>query len=242
MSHGTLDYDIMTTQAEVHKLKSEYVAARSIHTRILEETSIQHPYIYGLALLNVAEIDVMIGAPKNAVQRNCDRAQKNVKHYLYLREGNSWQARLFLGIYKALRFLGEIFVSRRDEYTAISLFTVALEGFTEMDVHRSRADCMLQLGDISMAHGDLLKAVEFWERARPLFERSSQTKQVQHINERLAGISKDVLEQYRHNLARLAELNAPVGTIKELEDDLSDIEDLDKMDIGDEKELGLTVA
>jgi hypothetical protein len=51
-----------------------------------------------------------------------------------------------------------------------------------------------------------------------------------------------VLEQHRNNLARLAELNAPVGTIEELEDDLSDIEDLDQMDMGKEKELGLIAA
>jgi hypothetical protein len=43
-------------------------------------------------------------------------------------------------------------------------------------------------------------------------------------------------------LACLAELNAPAGTVEELEDDLSDIEDLDKMDMGEEKELGLIAA
>ncbi|KAJ7922753.1 hypothetical protein B0H13DRAFT_2267444 [Mycena leptocephala] len=308
MSHGNLDHDIMTTQAEIHRLKSEYVEACSIHTGILEEITIQDPYNYGWTLLNVAEIDVLIGAPKDDVQRNCDRARKMLDTLgvvegvticdiiladLYLREGNSlaaqticercfklslessqvttyclerlgdascwgdldgmsgWTAVYFvislkrkekLGMFKALRSLGDIFLAQHDEHTATSLFTVALEGFTQMDVHRSRAECMLRLGDISMGHGDLLKAVEFWERARPLFERSSQTNQVQHINERFAGISEDVLEQHRNNLARLAELNAPAGTVEELGEDLSDIEDLDKMDMGEEKELGLIVA
>jgi tetratricopeptide (TPR) repeat protein len=308
MSHGTLDHDLMAAQAEIHRLKSEYVEARSIHISILEETSIQDLYSYGHALLNVAEIDVLIGTPKDDVQRNCDRARKildsggNVEGValcdiilagLYLREGNSLTAQTIcercfklslsssqittyclerlgdascwgdldgmsswttvylvislkrkekLGMFKALRSLGDIFLAQHDKHTATNLFTVALEGFTEMDVHRSRAECMLRLRDISMGHGDPLKAVEFWESARPLFECSSQAKQVQHINERLAGISEDVLEQHRNNLTCLAELNAPVGTIEELEDDLSDIEDLDKMDIGDEKELGLIVA
>jgi tetratricopeptide (TPR) repeat protein len=308
MSHGNLDHSIMTTQAEIHRLKSEYVEARTIHNSILERSTIQDSYYYGVTLLNVAEIDVLIGAPKDDVQRNCDTAKKmlntlgDVKGValcdviladLYLREGNSLAAKTILkkciklrlessefttyclerlgnascwggseqmsslttvflvhsvirkeklGIYKAFQFLGDIFLSQNDEHTAISLFTVALEGFTQMDVHHSRAECMLRFGDISMGHGDLLKAVEFWERARPLFEHSSQAKQVQHINERLAGISKDVLEQYRNNLARLAELNAPSGTIEELEEDLPDIEDLDKMDMGEENELGLIVA
>jgi tetratricopeptide (TPR) repeat protein len=303
MSHGNLDHDIMTTQAEIHRHKSEYVEARSIHTRILEGTSIQDPCTYGWALLNVAKIDVFIGAPKDDVQRNCDRARKMLDTMgdvegvalcdviladLHMREGNSLAAKTILvgclkvtleysqiqtycleqlgsascwrdldgmsgwtfiylvnslkrkeklGIYKALRFLGDIFVSHRDEYTAISLVTVALEGFTQMDVHRSRAECMLQLGDISMGHSEPLKAVEFWERAKPLFECSSQVEQVQHINERLAGISEEVLDQHRHNLACLAELNALAGTVEELENDLSVIEDL-----GEENGLGLIVV
>ncbi|KAJ7857001.1 hypothetical protein B0H13DRAFT_1902421 [Mycena leptocephala] len=307
MYHGNLDHNIMNAQAEVHRHKSEYVEARSIHISILGATSIQDPYTYGYALLNVAEIDVLIGAPKDDVQRNCDRARKTldtvgdvegvalcdiILGVLYLREGNSLAAKTILKrclkvtlhshvqtyclerlgdtscwgclhgmwswttvflvhslkrkeklrIYKALQFLGDIFLSQNDEHTATNLFTVALEGFTQMDIHCSRAECMLQLGDISEGHGDLLKAVEFWERARPLFECSSQAKQVQRIDERVANISEDVLEQHRNNLAHLAELNAPAGTIEELEEDLSDIEDLDKMDMGEEKELGLVVV
>jgi tetratricopeptide (TPR) repeat protein len=308
MSHGSLDHNVMNTQAEIHKLKSEYVEARSIHNSILEETSIQDPYSYAVALLNVAEIDVMIGAPKDDVERNCDTARKifNTTGYvegvtmcdvtladLYLREGNSLVAKMIfercikrtvvgseilshcleklgdsscwgdlygmsgwttvfliyslkrkekLGIYKALHFLGNVFLSQKDENTAISLFTVALEGFTQMDVHHSRAECMLWLGDISKGHSDLCKAVDFWETARPLFERSLQAKQVQHIDDRVADISEEVLEQHRNNLSHLAELNAPHETVEELEDDLSDIEDLDKMDMGDVKEPGLFVA
>ncbi|KAJ7778936.1 hypothetical protein B0H16DRAFT_1838016 [Mycena metata] len=42
-----------------------------------------------------------------------------------------------LGIYKALQFLGDVFLREQDEVTATSLFTLALQGFTEMDVHRS---------------------------------------------------------------------------------------------------------
>ncbi|KAJ7907806.1 hypothetical protein B0H13DRAFT_1879258 [Mycena leptocephala] len=280
MSHGALDYNIMNTQAEIHRLKSEYAEARSIQIGILEGST-QDPRRYGWALLNVAEIDVLIGAPKDEVQKNCDRARKMLDPAdLYLREGNSLAAKTIfkrclketleysqiqtyclerlgntsywgdldgmsswtaiylvnslqrkekLGIYKAFQFLGNIFLLQNDEHTAISLFTVALEGFTQMDVHRSRAECMLQLGDISKGHGCPLKAMEFWERAGPLFERSSQVKQVQHIKERLAGINEDVLEQHKKNLAHLAELNALAGTMEELEDDLSDIEDRDKM-------------
>jgi hypothetical protein len=66
----------MNTQAEIHRHKSEYVEAHSIHNSILEGTSVQDPFLYGFALINVTEIDVLIGAPKNDVQRNCDRARQ----------------------------------------------------------------------------------------------------------------------------------------------------------------------
>ncbi|KAJ7816392.1 hypothetical protein B0H13DRAFT_1923585 [Mycena leptocephala] len=114
-----------------------------------------------------------------------------------------------LSIYKALQFLGDVFLVEDDTETAISLFTVALEGFTEMDVHRNRAECLLRIGDISKEHGEILKAADLWEMARPLFERSSQARQVQHIDERLTSICQDVLELQRANLMHLAELNAP---------------------------------
>jgi tetratricopeptide (TPR) repeat protein len=111
MSHGTLDCDIMSCQADIHLLKSEYVEARSIHTGILEGTSIQDPYGYGFALLSVAEIDAMVGAPKDDVQRNCNRARKilntlgqprgaamcdHILADLYLREGKSLAAKTIL--------------------------------------------------------------------------------------------------------------------------------------------------
>jgi hypothetical protein len=136
-----------------------------------------------------------------------------------------------LGINKALLFMGNIFLAQADKETAVSLFIVVLEGFTFMDVHRSRAECMLRLRDISKGHDDLLKAVEFWETAKPLFERSSQAKQVEDIDKRLASIGKDVVEQHKLSLACLTEMNAPTAIVEEVEDDLSDIEDLQE-DLG----------
>jgi tetratricopeptide (TPR) repeat protein len=290
----------MTIQAETHKVRSEYIVARSIHFMILQETSVdKDSYTYGFAFLNVAEIDVIIGAPKENVQAIYEKARgifstcnlvkeitmcDTILADLYLREGNFLPAKtLFesclkssvrhpeimsyclerlgdmsrwgtpnwmsgwttvflvhslrqkekLGIHKALQFLGDAFLAQDDEHTAINLFTVALEGFTYMDVHCSRAECMLRLGDISKGHGDLLKAVEHWTTARQLFEQSSQAKQLENIDQRLAGVGEDVLEQYRTNLARLAELNAPSGTVDEISD-LSDIEDMEGLDLEDE--------
>lgn len=304
MSGGDLDHSIMNNQAEIHRLKSEYVEARSINISILQAASVDHdPYVHALTLLNIAEMDVFIGAPKEDVQRSCDIAREIFKTQgyglglmfcdttlaeLHLREGNMLAAKTLLegcliltlrqsqirhshvisyclqrlgngsrwgapglmsswttvflihslkqkerlGIHEALQFLGDLCVAQDDRNTAISLFTVALEGFTYMDVHRSKAECLLRLGDISKEDGNLLKAVELWETARPLFERSSQAGQVGHIDERLAGVSKEVLEQHRTNLACLAKLNAPSGPLEHI----SEIQELEGLDVDGEKE------
>ncbi|KAJ7738125.1 hypothetical protein B0H16DRAFT_1694899 [Mycena metata] len=125
-----------------------------------------------------------------------------------------------LGIYKALQYLGDVFCRENDdEVTATSLFTLALDGFTYMDVHCSRAECMIRLGDIAKKNGDLLKALELWETAKPLFECSSQAKRVQDIDERVDIISEETKEQHQKNLARLAELNVPAGKVEEVDSD-----------------------
>ncbi|KAJ7848299.1 hypothetical protein B0H13DRAFT_1906827 [Mycena leptocephala] len=122
------------------------------------------------------------------------------------------------GIHKALQFLGDIFLAQNDEHTAISLFRVALDGFTQMDVHLGRAECMTRLGDISKERGNLVKAMRLWETAKPLFERSSQAKQVDCIDNRLAGVSEDVLEQHKKNLLCLAESNVPSAALEDMDD------------------------
>jgi hypothetical protein len=78
---------------------------------------------------------------------------------------------------------------------------------------------MLRLGDISNSRGDQLRAVEFWDTARPLFVRSSQAKQVQCVDERLACIGSDVLEHHKENIARLVKLNVPSGNRSDTEDE-----------------------
>ncbi|KAJ7660158.1 hypothetical protein DFH06DRAFT_1130064 [Mycena polygramma] len=271
MSHSEMNYNTMNSQAEVHKLKSEYSAARDIHCQICEQ-AIQDPSTHGLALLNIAEIDVSIDSPDIDVQRNVDvdlslregdllaakalfldcinssDSDAPMLSYCLERLGDasrwgsatetlSWTTVLLahslkhkekLLILKALLSFGQIFHHQADEDTAINLFNVALAGFTQMDIHRSRGECMLHLGDIYKGRGESLKAVELWDTARPLFERSSQGKQVKKIDERLASVGAKLLEKHRQSLAYLSERNAPSGPIvPEQEDGSSDEEDLD---------------
>ncbi|KAJ7784293.1 hypothetical protein B0H16DRAFT_1876775 [Mycena metata] len=136
---------------------------------------------------------------------------------------HSLRAKEKLGIYKALQFSGDVHLMQNDEVSAVSLFTVALDGFTYMDVHRSRAECMIRLGDMAKKNGDLLKALELWETAKPLFECSSQAKRVQDIDERVGDISEETKEQHRKNLAQLAELNVPAGKVEEVDSDTEEL-------------------
>jgi hypothetical protein len=108
-------------------------------------------------------------------------------------------------LYKALRFLGDVFLSAQDEETAENLFTVALEGFTYMDVHHARAQCMLRLGDLAKQRGDLLKARDLWATAHPLFERSLQAQGVDQINARLTTGQREQSD----SLDRLENIVAP---------------------------------
>ncbi|KAJ7865405.1 hypothetical protein B0H13DRAFT_2562195 [Mycena leptocephala] len=121
-----------------------------------------------------------------------------------------------LRIYKAFQFFGDVFLAQIDDDTAMTLFTLALEGFTQMDIHRSRADCMLRLGDISRQYRNVPKAVELWEAARPLFEQSSQAKQVQEIDERLAFTGK--VTGGLHTMHMAISENKPLKTAEEEED------------------------
>ncbi|KAJ7244116.1 hypothetical protein C8J57DRAFT_1243234 [Mycena rebaudengoi] len=87
-----------------------------------------------------------------------------------------------LATMKAFRCLGQIFAVEGDTETALSLFNVALDGFTFMDVHQWRADCMVRIADIWESHGEVLRALGLWKAARPLFARSSQARNVAQID------------------------------------------------------------
>ncbi|KAK7042672.1 ATPase-AAA-core domain-containing protein, partial [Favolaschia claudopus] len=111
-----------------------------------------------------------------------------------------------LEIDKGLLFLGDVLVAE-DEATGMSLYTLALEGFTFMDIHQYRAECMIRLGDLAHKHGDQVKAKAFWVQARPLFERSSQTKSVVEVDIRLTCLEDP--ERNQQALEKLIKLQVP---------------------------------
>ncbi|KAJ6511020.1 hypothetical protein C8R45DRAFT_1068855 [Mycena sanguinolenta] len=100
-----------------------------------------------------------------------------------------------IAIYHALRCLGDIFLTQDDTGTALSLFQVAFDAFTAMDIHRSKGVCAVRMGDIFHRKGNEQKAVELWQMARPLFVRSSQFEDVAQIDKKIQDCSSIIINQ-----------------------------------------------
>jgi tetratricopeptide (TPR) repeat protein len=99
--------------------------------------------------------------------------------------GHAYKSNDKLALHKALLFLGDVFLANKDADAAANTYIVALEGFTYMDVHCGRAQCMVRLGDLAYGQGQTSEAINFWQAARPLFTQSSQGKDVAQIDLKL---------------------------------------------------------
>ncbi|KAJ7234164.1 hypothetical protein B0H12DRAFT_1076399 [Mycena haematopus] len=135
----------------------------------------------------------------NEVQSFCLERLANIKAWPATKLQSKWpmvylalayKSKEKLALHKALLFLGDVFIINNNEHTASNLYIVALEGFTYMDVHQKRAECMLRLGDLANKQGNTSVAINHWKMARPLFERSLQAKNVAQIDSRLAALDK----------------------------------------------------
>ncbi|KAJ7471133.1 hypothetical protein FB451DRAFT_1368231 [Mycena latifolia] len=91
--------------------------------------------------------------------------------------------------FHAIRCLADVYAESGDEPTGLNLYHTALEGGTEMDIHRLRGECMLGIGDIMLRSGDFGQSKKMWEAARPLLVRSSQMEDASGIDKRLAKLS-----------------------------------------------------
>lgn len=114
-----------------------------------------------------------------------------------------------LAMMKAFCCFGQIFVVEGDDRTALSLFTVALDGFTYMDIHHWRAVCMEQIADIMERRGRYMKSIALWKRAQPLFEISSQGQGVARIGAKLAALDQRLLQEHETLHSQLAVLGGP---------------------------------
>ncbi|KAJ7824955.1 hypothetical protein B0H14DRAFT_2596856 [Mycena olivaceomarginata] len=248
-SGGDLDQRITITQGAFHLMKSEYAQARGIFTRSME-TNLpdQNTVLYLFSLINVALINIETGTDAKEVYQKLNQAKDIARKYhtpstmAYCSTSQAYldlRERKFdiakdefqkdrLEVYKALLFLGDVFVALKDEETATNLYVVALEGFTYIDVHRSRAECMICLGDFSEGQGHTSEAISYWKAARPLFEQSFQAKDVAHIDAKLLAVEK----AQHQALLELENLNVPVHLVNK---EISGIEEVDER-IGEESE------
>jgi hypothetical protein len=284
MQGGQVESVLMSMQAEVYLLKTEYSDARRIQEAILRQTSaVFSPVDHAYALMNIASLDIATGASADVVSRNLNAAFtsfQNAHHLrgifaceyshaeLRYREGDVIGAgveyiRLFaaardneaelaylclarladptnlvhtemecrrwavvflafglrplvrgrLMVHQALQSLGGVLVQQGADDTALSVLTVALEGFTQMDVHQSRAKCMCTIGDVYVRRGDLSGAREMWEAARPLFEHSEQTKEIAGIDKKLQALS--IVQKFQDIPTIQPTLQEPGGYITE---------------------------
>ncbi|KAF7373044.1 NB-ARC domain-containing protein [Mycena sanguinolenta] len=261
MQGAEVEAMLMSLEAHIYQLKTEYAEARQVHEEIMHQASpVLSPLDYAYAVLNIAWLDIVTGASVEIVSGKIDVAVSalgNAKDWrgmlecdvcradLQLREGNTLGAcdeyiRLFsrwrmddelacrclvqladpthrmhpdsdimpwaivflvftmrsscsnvLMAHQALRCLGEVLAQEHLDDDALSILTVALEGFTWMDVHQSRAECMRTMGDVYLRRGEFSTAPKLWKDARPLFERSLQAKAVAEIDRRLGELEHE---------------------------------------------------
>ncbi|KAJ7866922.1 hypothetical protein B0H14DRAFT_2731931, partial [Mycena olivaceomarginata] len=192
---GEMEELLKNIESNVYQAKTEYSNARRIHEAILCQTSaVLSPVSHAYALVNIAFSTLAMYMQLFAAARGRDR---EIAHHCLMRladpinpvhtntECARWavlflafvlrpRGRSLLMINQALRCLGDVFFRQDTEDMALSILEVALDGFTKMDVHQSRAECMRTIGDIYAA--------------QPLFERSEQKKEVARIVEKLQAL------------------------------------------------------
>ncbi|KAJ6457632.1 hypothetical protein C8R45DRAFT_563663 [Mycena sanguinolenta] len=160
-------------RAELMLREGDARLARLEYIRLVEDLQDSNNDTTSLCLARLAD-------PKNSMEGCANWAVLFLAHTMIA------ETRSILTINQAFRCLGEVFASQGDDDTAWSILTVALEAFTRMDVHESRAECMRTIGDLHLRRGEPSKASALWQTARSLFERSSHSKGVGEMDARLA--------------------------------------------------------
>jgi hypothetical protein len=76
MSGGVVSHGLAISEAEAHMLKSQYLEARNILVQALQTISAgQDLCEYGMVQLNLAQIDVCVGATQTTIQQEIDKAK-----------------------------------------------------------------------------------------------------------------------------------------------------------------------
>ncbi|KAJ7085276.1 hypothetical protein C8R44DRAFT_752873 [Mycena epipterygia] len=208
LKSGLIYCDIVL--ADLKLREGDFVATRDIFQKYLQWSWTRHGEVSLYCLERMANIKIW---------RTCDFHWTSTCAAVYAAYASKTHENLAL--HNALCFLGDVLLSD------------ALEGFMYMDVHHSRVDCMLRLGDIAKSQGNHAKAAALWTEARPLFERSQQMKNVTQIDSQLATIE----EQHEKAIASLSSVNVPTNLVEPSIGEGSTLEVNDGIS-GDGKKMG----
>ncbi|KAJ7235540.1 hypothetical protein C8J57DRAFT_1571870 [Mycena rebaudengoi] len=156
------------TLGDLHFKRGGYAEARRLYRQAYASTDASEIHIICLEKLT----DVAL-ASNDMTSATC-----HATLMLILAHRSGYQAKIHHALRRVLR-------AEEDIVNSMTLFEVALSGFTLMDIHRARADCMFRMGDIYAQRGNNSAACASWEVARPLFEKSSQREDVLRCEERL---------------------------------------------------------
>ncbi|KAJ7765612.1 hypothetical protein B0H16DRAFT_1454183 [Mycena metata] len=182
ISDGLICQAIMNAQGTILTFKSEYI----------------------INLLNILSID-----PNTDVAGNAVLQEINILQGIFSKLGQyqKWQKWF-------ITMCAEFQLREGDFLLAETGFQRCLKlswGSDEENIwisHRSKAECMLHLGEISQQRRDFPGALRLWEHTKPLFERSSQTRQLALVDEKISGIQPH-LEADQQRLVLLSELHPP---------------------------------
>ncbi|KAJ7069332.1 hypothetical protein C8F01DRAFT_1077947 [Mycena amicta] len=95
-----------------------------------------------------------------------------------------------LAITKALTLIGDIFLTdKNDPDTAITLFEVSQHAFMQMGVYLWEGECMVRLASILEARGQVGQTIQLLHDARPLFEKSNQSKKLMWLDNKCAQLT-----------------------------------------------------
>ncbi|KAJ7272501.1 hypothetical protein C8J57DRAFT_1318941, partial [Mycena rebaudengoi] len=200
--------------AEIYLLKTEYMDSRKLQAQRIQTINAskvgQEGYQAIVTKANIALIDTAIGADSKTILDNLDNCRRYIKGLhgiqqrglsllldqrladLFLRDGDHTAANILLAqTFAAAQFIDKeqalICLERlADLSTGMGSIETTLGCF--MDIHRWRADCMVHIADIFEHQGEVVKSVRLWKAARPLFEKSSQAKDMTRINVKLAAV------------------------------------------------------
>ncbi|KAJ7130528.1 hypothetical protein C8R44DRAFT_732042 [Mycena epipterygia] len=156
----------MNDEAELHLLKSEYAKARSIHTEILENT--QDTWNCAFGLLNMAQIDIVIGASAQDVHQNLDK----------VKEISNSSGNLYPLNYCEI-FLAELNLREGETHTAKPIFQ---QCFTSVAHNNSQAalECMESLADTNQWPGCNFGLTSRWTVVYLVYAQGKRNKWALH--------------------------------------------------------------